>query len=74
MALTIFCGENCFITDSFLCECHNIVDVLWRGDAGLLASVVVPGVGAAAGARHVGARRRRAELGHRAVQQVHVVE
>lgn len=71
---TIFSGEDGLIIDSLLCVRHDVVDVLRGGDARLLAALVVPGVGAAAGARHVGARRRRAELRHRAVQQVYVLE
>ena len=66
--LTIFSRKDSLIVDCLLREGHDVVDVLRRGDAGLLAALVVPGVGAAAGARHVGAAGGRTELGHCAVQ------
>lgn len=74
MVLTVFSREHSLVVDGLLCEGHDVIDVLRGGDAGLLTALVVPGVRPAARARHVGTRGGRAELGHRAVQQVHMVE
>lgn len=67
-------GEHALVADRLLRVRHHVVHVLRRRHARLLAALVVPRVRAPARPRHVGARGRRAELRHGAVQQVHVVE